>query len=175
MCTMILSHPFAKAMIILVSRVVCCLWHNWPWYLFYMLERYVGIGDSSLWLIRSWPYTKPFNFMADFASLLCRVPQGSVMGPIKLCLYLLLSFLCILFSYANTLYMECIAHWRLAYPPWRPLAESVSSTKLDSNVDYISTLNENWPGYGVHNEWFVMEDFIMINRQKHYTNIYMIG
>ena len=27
--------------------------------------------------------------MSDFASLLCEVPQGSVLGPIKLCLYLL--------------------------------------------------------------------------------------
>ena len=62
--------------------------------LFYILEKYVGIGDSALRLIRSYfsdrtQRVQIDGIMSDFASLLCGVPQGSVLGPVKLCLYLL--------------------------------------------------------------------------------------
>ena len=62
--------------------------------LFYILEKYVGIGSSALRLIRSYfcdrnQRVQIDGIMSDFASLLCRVPQGSVLGPIKFCLYLL--------------------------------------------------------------------------------------
>ena len=62
--------------------------------LFYILEKYVGIGGSALRLIRSYFSDRTQRvhidgIMSDFVSLLCVVPQGSVLGPIKLCLYLL--------------------------------------------------------------------------------------
>ena len=62
--------------------------------LFYILEKYVGIGGSALRLIR--PYfsdrTQRLQFdgiMSDFDSLLCGMPQGSVLGQMKFYLYLL--------------------------------------------------------------------------------------
>ena len=62
--------------------------------LFYILEKYVGIGGSALWLI--WSYfcdctqrVQIDGIMSDFARLLCGVPQGSVLGQMKFCLYLL--------------------------------------------------------------------------------------
>ena len=62
--------------------------------LFYILEKYVGIGGSALRLIRSYfsdrtQRVQIDGIMSDFASLLCGVLQGSVLGPMKLCLYLL--------------------------------------------------------------------------------------
>ena len=62
--------------------------------LFYILEKYVGIGGSALRRIRSYfcdrtQTVQIDGIMADFASLLCGVPRGSVLGPMKLCLYLL--------------------------------------------------------------------------------------
>ena len=62
--------------------------------LFYILEKYVGIGGSALPLVRSYfcdrtQRVQIDGIMSDFASLLCGVPQGSVLGPMKFCLYLL--------------------------------------------------------------------------------------
>ena len=62
--------------------------------LFYILEKYVGICGSALQLIRSYfsdrtQRVQIDGIMSDFASLLCGMPQGSVLGPMKCCLYLL--------------------------------------------------------------------------------------
>ena len=56
--------------------------------LFYILEKYVGIGGSALRLIRSYfsdrtQRVQIDGILSDFASLLCRVPQGSVRGPMN--------------------------------------------------------------------------------------------
>ena len=58
--------------------------------LFYILEKYVGIGGSAPLLIRSYfcdrtQRVQIEGVMSDIASLLC----GSVLGLMKLCLYLL--------------------------------------------------------------------------------------
>ena len=62
--------------------------------LFYILDKYVGIGGCALRLIRSYfsdctQRVQNDGILSDFASLLCGVPQGSVLGPMKFCLYLL--------------------------------------------------------------------------------------
>ena len=62
--------------------------------LFYILEKYVGIGGSALRLIRSYfsdrtQRVQIDGILFDFASLLCGVPPCSVLGPRKFCLYLL--------------------------------------------------------------------------------------
>ena len=62
--------------------------------IFYILQKYVGFGGSALRLIRSYFSNRTQRvqidgIMSDFASLLCGVPQGSVLGPMKFCLYLL--------------------------------------------------------------------------------------
>ena len=56
--------------------------------LFYILEKYVEIGGSALRLIRSYfsdrtQRVQIDGIMSDLSSLLCGVPQGSVLGPMK--------------------------------------------------------------------------------------------
>ena len=61
--------------------------------LYYILDKYVGIGGSALRLIRSYfcdrtQRVQIDGIMSDFVSLLCGVPHGSVLGPMQFCLYL---------------------------------------------------------------------------------------
>ena len=62
--------------------------------LFYMLERYVGIRGNALRLIKSYfsgrsQRVQIDGILSDIASIVCGVPQGSVLGPMKFCLYML--------------------------------------------------------------------------------------
>ena len=62
--------------------------------LFNHLEKYVGISGNALKLIKSYFSGRTQRVMidgilSDVASLTCGVPQGSVLGPLKFCLYLL--------------------------------------------------------------------------------------
>ena len=61
---------------------------------FCILEKYVGICGNALKLIKSYCSNRTQrvqidNVLSDFVSIICGVPQGSVLGPLKFCLYLL--------------------------------------------------------------------------------------
>ena len=62
--------------------------------LFCIQEKYVGICGNALKLIKSYFSNRTqrvqiVNVWSDFANIICGVPQGSVLGPLKFCLYLL--------------------------------------------------------------------------------------
>ena len=72
--------------------------------LFCILEKYVGICGNALKLIMSYFSNRTQrvqidNVLSDFANIICGVPQGSVLGPLKFCLYLLP--LCAILRYHN--------------------------------------------------------------------------
>ena len=61
---------------------------------FCILEKYVGIYGNALKLIKSYFSNRTqriqINYvLSDFANIIRGVPRGSVLGPLKLCLYLL--------------------------------------------------------------------------------------
>ena len=61
---------------------------------FCILEKYVGICGNALKLIKSYFSNRTQrvqidDVLSDFATIICGVPQGSVLGPLKFCLYLL--------------------------------------------------------------------------------------
>ena len=62
--------------------------------LFCILEEYVGLCGNALKLIKSYFSNRTQrvqidNALSDFANIICGVPQDSVFGPLKFCLYLL--------------------------------------------------------------------------------------
>ena len=62
---------------------------------FCLLEKYVGICGNALKLIKSCFSNRTQrvlidDVLSDFANIICGVPQGSVLGHLKFCLYLLL-------------------------------------------------------------------------------------
>ena len=57
--------------------------------LFCILEKHVGIYGNALKLIKSYFYNRTQrvqidNILSDFANIICGVPHGSVLGPLKL-------------------------------------------------------------------------------------------
>ena len=59
-----------------------------------ILEKYVGITGCALQLLKSYFSDRSQRVLIDdvmsgVANLVCGVPQGSVLGPLKFCLYLL--------------------------------------------------------------------------------------
>ena len=62
--------------------------------IFHILEHSLGITDSALALIKSCldgrqQCVQIEGVISAFAELACGVPQGSVLGPLKLCIYML--------------------------------------------------------------------------------------
>ena len=60
--------------------------------LFCIQEKYVGMCGNALKLIKSYfsnrtQHVQIDNVLSDFANIICGVPQGSVLVPLKLCLY----------------------------------------------------------------------------------------
>ena len=99
-CETALSRVYNYMLLLLVEVMVLCLF-----YLIYrqllmqlimiiFLEKYVGIRGNALKLIKSY-FSKRTqrvqidDVLSDFANIICGVPQGSVLGPLKFCLYLL--------------------------------------------------------------------------------------
>ena len=62
--------------------------------LFVIFEKYIGITGSALQLLKSHFSDRSQRVLIDdvmsgVANIVCGLPQGSVLGPLKLCLYLL--------------------------------------------------------------------------------------
>ena len=62
--------------------------------LFVILDKYIGITGSALQLLKSYFSDRSQrvlidNVMSGVANIVCGVPPGSVLGPLKFCLYLL--------------------------------------------------------------------------------------
>ena len=72
--------------------------------LFFILKKYVGNCGNALRLINSYfsnctQCVQIDNVLSDFVNITCGVPQCSVLGPLKFCLYLL--HLSIILRYHN--------------------------------------------------------------------------
>ena len=79
--------------------------------LFCILEKYVGICGNTLKLIKSYFSNRTQrvqidNVLSDFANIICGVPQGSVLGPLKFGLFLLL-LSTVLFNVCSVITVEC--------------------------------------------------------------------
>ena len=61
--------------------------------LFHILEHSLGITDSALALMKSYidgrqQCVQIESVTSEFVELACGVPQGSVLGPLKICIYI---------------------------------------------------------------------------------------
>ena len=62
--------------------------------LFAILKKYIGFDGNALKIIMSYfsdrtQRVQIDGILSEFASIVCGVPQGSVLGPLKFCLYML--------------------------------------------------------------------------------------
>ena len=69
--------------------------------LFVTLDKYIGITGSALQLLKTYFSDRSQRVLIDdvmsgAANIVCGIPKGSVLGPLKLCLYLL-HFLAIIY------------------------------------------------------------------------------
>ena len=100
--------------------------------LFCILEKYVGICGNALKLIKSYfsnrtQRVQNDNVLSDFANIICGVPQGSVLGPLKLCLHLL--SLSAILRYHNIVYHADDTQLYVSFKCKQPLE---ATSKLNS-------------------------------------------
>ena len=123
--------------------------------LFMILERFVGISGSALQLIKSYFSGRTQRVVIDgilseFANLVCGVPQGSVLGPMKFCLYLLP--LCAILKKHNIGYHTYADHTQL-YILFNSKEHFSSLTKLNNCIFDIRV-------------WIVIKNKLKINDSK---------